>query len=105
MLKSEALEYTLLTIPHTCMYNTYKASYELSKLTVTHRHTDTPTDICTPIAAFAAEKSFSLINQLEDSVCVYSKCTVGEKLLLTLLVRGGAQCARTFFRRLFAISP
>ena len=55
MLKSEALECTLLTIPHTCMYDTYKASYKLSKLTVTDTQTDTPTDICTPRAAFAAE--------------------------------------------------
>ena len=62
MLKSEALECMVLTVPHTCMYDTYKASYEVSKLTVTDTHTHTPTDICTPIAAFAAEKNILKLN-------------------------------------------
>ena len=39
MLKSEALEYMVLTVPHTCMYDTYKASYKLSKLSVTDTQT------------------------------------------------------------------
>jgi len=59
MLRLRALECTILTIPQTCMYDTYKAIYKLSKLkypnTRTNGQTNWRTDICTPRAAFAAE--------------------------------------------------
>ena len=55
MLRLRALECRVLTIPHTCMYNTYKAIYKLSKLKYPNTRTDGRTDICTPRAAFAAE--------------------------------------------------
>ena len=59
----------ILTIPHTCMYNTYKAIYKLSKLKYpdkrtderTDERTDGQTDICTPKAAFAAENWVKLV--------------------------------------------
>ena len=56
MLRLRALECTILTIPHTCMYDTYKAIYKLSKLKYPNEPTNGRTDICTPRAAFAAEK-------------------------------------------------
>ena len=44
MLRLRALECTVLTIPHTCMYDTYKAIYKLSKLKYPHGRTDERTD-------------------------------------------------------------
>jgi len=44
MLRLRALECTVLTIPHTCMYDTYKAIYKLSKLKYPHERTDERTD-------------------------------------------------------------
>ena len=55
MLKLRALEWTILTIPHTCMWDTYKAIYKLSKLKYPDERTDERTDICASWAAFAAE--------------------------------------------------
>ena len=40
MLRLRALECTVLTIPHTCMYDTYKAIYKLSKLKYPDGQTD-----------------------------------------------------------------
>ena len=40
------------------MYDTYKAIYELSKLKYPDERTNEQTDICTPRAAFAAEKEY-----------------------------------------------
>ena len=44
MLRLRALECTVLTIPHTCMYKTYKAIYKLSKLKYPDERTNGRTD-------------------------------------------------------------
>ena len=45
MLRSRALECTVLTIPHTCMYDTYKAIYKLSKLKYPDERTFVPLEL------------------------------------------------------------
>ena len=80
MLRLRALECTVLTIPHTCMYETYKAIYKLSKLKYpdgrTNGRTGGRTDICASWAAFAAENIFKQITYKYKIFISYTACFI-----------------------------
>ena len=74
MLRLRALECTVLTIPHTCMYDTYKAIYKPSKLKYPHKRTDERTDERTNERTFVL---LELLSQLKNLVYYLNPILVG----------------------------
>ena len=65
MLRLRALECTVLTIPHTCMYDTYKAIYKLSKLKYPNARTNKRTFV--PLELLSQLKIELVMDRVKDT--------------------------------------